>query len=143
MRREGRCAWTSAPIRNRARARCGCEWRLAQSVAPICTSSMESLTCHGWRTLRVAGDAAHELGLYGFGAAAHLIAQVAIHQGRRVYAFTRPGDTAGQAFARTLGAVWAGDSDQVPPVELDAAIIFAPVGALVPVALRATRKGGS
>jgi propanol-preferring alcohol dehydrogenase len=96
----------------------------------------------GWRTLRVAGDAAHELGLYGFGAAAHLIAQVAIHQGRRVYAFTRPGDTAGQAFARTLGAVWAGDSDQVPPVELDAAIIFAPVGALVPVALRATRKGG-
>jgi propanol-preferring alcohol dehydrogenase len=96
----------------------------------------------GWRTLRMAGDAAHELGLYGFGAAAHLIAQVAIHQGRRVYAFTRPGDTAGQAFARTLGAVWAGDSDQVPPVELDAAIIFAPVGALVPVALRATRKGG-
>src|SRR5882724_5193138 len=96
----------------------------------------------GWRTLRMAGEAARELGLYGFGAAAHLIAQVAIHQGRRVYAFTRAGDTAGQTFARTLGAAWAGDSDQVPPVELDAAIIFAPVGALVPLALRATRKGG-
>jgi propanol-preferring alcohol dehydrogenase len=96
----------------------------------------------GWRALRMAGDDARELGLYGFGAAAHLIAQVAMHQGRRVYAFTRAGDTAGQAFARALGAVWAGDSEQSPPVALDAAIIFAPVGALVPLALRATRKGG-
>jgi propanol-preferring alcohol dehydrogenase len=96
----------------------------------------------GWRALRMAGDDAREIGLYGFGAAAHLIAQVAIHQGRRVHAFTRKGDAAGQAFARSLGAVWAGDSDQAPPVALDAAIIFAPVGALVPLALRATRKGG-
>jgi len=96
----------------------------------------------GWRTLRMAGDDARELGLYGFGAAAHLIAQVAIHQGRRVYAFTRAGDAAGQAFALSLGAAWAGDSEQQPPVPLDAAIIFAPVGALVPLALRATRKGG-
>ena len=96
----------------------------------------------GWRTLRMAGDDARELGLYGFGAAAHLIAQVAIHQGRRVYAFTRAGDAAGQAFARSLGAAWTGDSEQQPPVSLDAAIIFAPVGALVPLALRATRKGG-
>jgi len=96
----------------------------------------------GWRALHMAGEGARELGLYGFGAAAHLIAQVAIYQGRRVYAFTRAGDTTGQAFARTLGAAWAGDSDQAPPIELDAAIIFAPVGALVPLALRATRKGG-
>lgn len=96
----------------------------------------------GWRALRLAGDDARELGLYGFGAAAHLIAQVAVHQGRRVYAFTRKGDSAGQAFARSLGAAWAGDSDQAPPTALDAAIIFAPVGALVPLALRATRKGG-
>ncbi|HTT09348.1 MAG TPA: zinc-dependent alcohol dehydrogenase family protein [Burkholderiaceae bacterium] len=96
----------------------------------------------GWRALRMAGDDARELGLYGFGAAAHLIAQVAIHQGRRVYAFTRKGDTTGQDFARSLGAAWAGDSEQAPPVALDAAILFAPVGALVPLALRATRKGG-
>jgi len=96
----------------------------------------------GWRALRMAGDDARDLGLYGFGAAAHLIAQVAVHQGRRVYAFTRKGDHASQAFARSLGAVWAGDSDQSPPTPLDAAIIFAPVGALVPLALRATRKGG-
>ncbi|HUL64926.1 MAG TPA: zinc-dependent alcohol dehydrogenase family protein [Burkholderiaceae bacterium] len=96
----------------------------------------------GWRALRMAGEDSRELGLYGFGAAAHLIAQVAIHQGRRVHAFTRAGDAAGQAFARSLGAAWAGDSEQSPPVALDAAIIFAPVGALVPLALRATRKGG-
>ena len=96
----------------------------------------------GWRSLRLAGDDASELGLYGFGAAAHLIAQVAIHQGRRVYAFTRPGNTDGQEFARSLGAVWAGDSDAPPPRLLDAAIIFAPVGALVPRALQAVRKGG-
>ncbi len=96
----------------------------------------------GWRSLRQAGDDARELGFYGFGAAAHLMAQVARHQGRRVYAFTRPGDVQAQAFARTLGAVWAGGSDETPPVQLDAAIIFAPVGALVPLALRAVRKGG-
>lgn len=96
----------------------------------------------GWRSLRMAGDEAHHIGLYGFGAAAHLIAQVARHQGRAVYAFTRPGDVQTQAFARDLGAVWAGGSDETPPCPLDAAIIFAPVGSLVPLALRAVRKGG-
>ncbi|MFO1398828.1 MAG: zinc-dependent alcohol dehydrogenase family protein [Burkholderiales bacterium] len=95
----------------------------------------------GYRALRMAGDA-RRLGLYGFGAAAHIVAQVARHQGREVYAFTRPGDAAAQAFARTLGATWAGDSDSSPPVELDAALIFAPVGALVPAALRAVARGG-
>ena len=95
----------------------------------------------GYRSLRAAGDAAR-LGLYGFGAAAHIIAQVATHEGRRVFAFTKPGDVEGQAFARTLGAVWAGGSDEAPPEHLDAAIIFAPVGSLVPVALRAVVKGG-
>jgi propanol-preferring alcohol dehydrogenase len=96
----------------------------------------------GWRALKLAGDGA-VLGLYGFGAAAHIIAQVARWQGRRVHAFTRPGDRAAQDFARELGAVWAGDSGQSPPEALDAAIIFAPLGALVPHALRAVRKGGS
>lgn len=95
----------------------------------------------GWRALRAAGDA-RELGLYGFGAAAHLVAQVAVREGRRVHAFTRPGDDEAQAFARELGAAWAGGSDEAPPVPLDAAILFAPVGALVPLALRAVRKGG-
>jgi propanol-preferring alcohol dehydrogenase len=96
----------------------------------------------GWRALRLAGESARDLGLYGFGAAGHLVAQVALSQGRRVYAFTRPGDAAGQAFARSLGVGWAGDSGQLPPVPLDAAILFAPVGALVPAALQAVRKGG-
>ncbi|MGA2079626.1 MAG: zinc-dependent alcohol dehydrogenase family protein [Holophaga sp.] len=95
----------------------------------------------GWRALTFAGDA-RRLGLYGFGASAHIVAQVARHQGRTVCAFTRPGDEAGQTFARSLGAAWAGGSDQAPPEPLDAAIIFAPVGALVPLALRAVRKGG-
>jgi propanol-preferring alcohol dehydrogenase len=95
----------------------------------------------GYRSLRMAGDA-ERLGLYGFGAAAHIIAQVARHQGRQVFAFTSPGDEEAQLFARELGAVWAGDSTQAPPEELDAAIIFAPVGALIPVALRAVAKGG-
>ena len=95
----------------------------------------------GYRALRMAGDA-RRLGLYGFGAAAHIIAQVACFEGREVYAFTRAGDTAGQAFAKHLGAVWAGDSTQLPPQPLDAAILFAPVGALVPAALRAVDKGG-
>jgi propanol-preferring alcohol dehydrogenase len=95
----------------------------------------------GWRSYRLAGEGS-ALGLYGFGAAAHILAQVASWQGRRVHAFTRPGDTAAQAFARSLGAVWAGGSDALPPEPLDAAIIFAPVGALVPVALKAVKKGG-
>jgi propanol-preferring alcohol dehydrogenase len=94
----------------------------------------------GWRSYRMAGDGA-ALGLYGFGAAAHILAQVAAWQGRRVYAFTRAEDKASQGFARSLGAVWAGSSDELPPELLDAAIIFAPVGALVPAALRAVKKG--
>jgi propanol-preferring alcohol dehydrogenase len=95
----------------------------------------------GYRSLRVAGEA-ERLGLYGFGASAHIVIQVARHQGRRVFAFTRPGDEDGQRFARELGAEWAGDSTGPAPEELDAAIIFAPVGELVPAALRATAKGG-
>lgn len=95
----------------------------------------------GYRALRMAG-AAETLGLYGFGAAAHILAQVALHQGRTIYASTKPGDDKGQAFARNLGAAWAGDSETAPPGDMDAAIIFAPVGSLVPAALRHTRKGG-
>jgi len=95
----------------------------------------------GYRALRLAGDA-ERLGLYGFGSSAHLIAQVARWQGRRVFAFTRPGDLETQAFARELGAEWAGGSDERPPEELDAAILFAPAGELVPAALRALAKGG-
>jgi propanol-preferring alcohol dehydrogenase len=96
----------------------------------------------GYRSLVAAGEA-RRLGLYGFGAAAHIIAQVARFQGRRVFAFTRPGDAPGRRFARELGAEWAGDPDEAPPEPLDAAIIFAPVGALVPLALRAVAKGGT
>jgi len=95
----------------------------------------------GYRSLRMAGDA-ERLGIYGFGAAAHIVAQVARHQGRRLFAFTRPGDVTAQAFAERLGAEWTGGSDEAPPEELDAAIIFAPIGALVPAALRAIRPGG-
>jgi propanol-preferring alcohol dehydrogenase len=96
----------------------------------------------GHRSLRLAGEAP-ALGLYGFGAAAHLVAQVARHQGRQVYAFTRPGDAEAQTFALSLGCAWAGGSDAAPAVLLDAAIVFAPVGNLVPVALKAVRKGGT
>jgi propanol-preferring alcohol dehydrogenase len=95
----------------------------------------------GYRALRLAGDA-RRLGVYGFGAAAHILAQVARHEGRPVYAFVRPGDAAGARFAREMGAVWAGGSDEAPPEPLDAAIIFAPAGELVPAALRAVAKGG-
>ena len=95
----------------------------------------------GWRSYRMAGDV-ETLGIYGFGAAAHILAQVASWQGKRIFAFTRKGDTAAQAFARSLGAEWAGGSDEAPPELLDAAIIFAPVGALVPAALKAVKKGG-
>jgi len=108
-------------------------------------ASLAPLLCAGligWRSLVIAGEEARTLGLYGFGAAAHIIAQVAIWQGRTVFAFTQPGDTTTQAFARKLGAVWAGGSDESAPAKLDAAIIFAPVGSLVPAALRAVRKGG-
>ena len=96
----------------------------------------------GYRALRMAGEA-ERLGIYGFGAAAHIITQIARHQGREVYAFTRPGDADGQRFALELGAVWAGGSDQTPPRPLDAALVFAPVGALVPAALKAVAKGGT
>ncbi len=95
----------------------------------------------GYRALRFAGDG-ERIGLYGFGASAHIVAQVARYRGQRVFAFTRPGDTPGQAFARSLGATWAGDSTMTPPEQLDAALIFAPLGALVPAALGATRKAG-
>jgi propanol-preferring alcohol dehydrogenase len=97
----------------------------------------------GYRSYRMAGKNAVRLGFYGFGAAAHLLAQVAVYEGKQVYAFTKPGDEAAQNFARRLGAAWAGSADELPPEKLDAAIIFAPVGALVPAALRATAKGGA
>lgn len=106
------------------------------SVAPLLCAGLI-----GWRSLVIAG-AAKKLGLYGFGAAGHIVAQVARWQGRTVFAFTRPADVATQAFAREFGATWAGGSDEMPPEPLDAAIIFAPVGALVPTALKAVRKGG-
>lgn len=96
----------------------------------------------GYRTLRMAGEGIRRLGIYGFGAAAHIVAQVAIHQDMEVFAFTRPGDTEAQNFSRSLGARWAGGSDQSPPAVLDAALLFAPVGALIPAALAAVRKGG-
>ena len=107
-----------------------------EQVAPLLCAGLI-----GYRSLRMCGDA-RRVGLYGFGASAHIIAQVCAWQGREVYAFTRRGDEAGQAFARELGAAWAGSSDQSPPERLDAAIIFAPVGALVPLALRAVAAGG-
>ncbi|MGO9634948.1 MAG: zinc-dependent alcohol dehydrogenase family protein [Steroidobacteraceae bacterium] len=106
------------------------------SLAPLLCAGLI-----GWRALNTAGEA-RRLGLYGFGAAAHIVAQVAAWQGRSVFAFTRPGDSATQRFASGLGAVWAGASGEMPPEPLDAAIIFAPVGELVPLALRVVRKGG-
>jgi propanol-preferring alcohol dehydrogenase len=96
----------------------------------------------GYRSLRKAGDA-KRLGIYGFGAAAHIVAQVARYEGREIFAFTRPGDTEAQEFARNLGATWSGGSEEAPPEELDAAIIFAPVGSLVPDALRAVNRGST
>jgi len=96
----------------------------------------------GYRSYRMAGEDAVRIGIYGFGGAAHIITQVAVHQGKQVFAFTRPGDFQAQQFARKMGAVWAGDSTEMPPEPLDAAIIFAPVGSLLPAALRATIKGG-
>ena len=107
------------------------------SLAPLLCAGLI-----GWRSLSIAGDG-RKLGLYGFGAAAHIVAQIARWQGRTVYAFTRPGDGATQDFARTLGAVWAGGSDEMPPEQLDAAIIFATAGDLVPLALKAVHKGGT
>ena len=106
------------------------------SLAPLLCAGLI-----GWRSLALAGES-KTVGLYGFGAAGHIVAQVAKWQGRAVFAFTRPGDTANQAFAKSLGAVWAGGSDEAPPEKLDAAIIYATVGDLVPLALKAVRKGG-
>jgi propanol-preferring alcohol dehydrogenase len=106
------------------------------SIAPLLCAGLI-----GWRSLVIAGDA-RKVGFFGFGAAAHILAQVARWQERSVYSFTRPGDSRTQEFAKSLGAVWAGDSDTAPPEPLDAAIIFAPAGALVPAALKAVRKGG-
>ena len=114
---------------------------LSEDLNPVEAAPMLCAGLIGWRSLKMAGDG-RTIGIYGFGAAAHIIAQVCNWQGRRVFAFTRPGDAAGQAFARSMGAQWAGGSDQAPPEPLDAAILFAPVGALVPAALAAVRKGG-
>jgi propanol-preferring alcohol dehydrogenase len=108
---------------------------------PVAAAPLMCAGLIGWRSLSIAGDG-RRIGLYGFGAAAHILAQVCVWQGRKVYAFTRPGDATAQQFASSLGAVWSGSSDELPPDKLDAAIIFAPVGALVPKALAAVRKGG-
>jgi propanol-preferring alcohol dehydrogenase len=108
---------------------------------PVATAPLMCAGLIGWRSLKLAGEG-RRIGLYGFGAAAHIIAQVCRWQGRDVYAFTRAGDSAAQDLALSLGARWAGSSDDLPPEPLDAAILFAPVGALVPAALRAVRKGG-
>jgi len=107
-----------------------------QSLAPLLCAGLI-----GWRSLNLAGEG-KRIGLYGFGAAAHLVTQIALWQGRSVYAFTRPGDNVSQAFALHLGAAWAGSSEDRPTVELDCAIIFAPIGALIPAALQSVRKGG-
>ncbi len=96
----------------------------------------------GYRSYRMAGEGAERIGIYGFGGAAHIVAQIAVHQGKKIFAFNRPGDSKAREFALQLGAVWAGDSTEMPPEPLDAAIIFAPVGPLVPAALQATVKGG-
>ncbi len=114
---------------------------LADDLDPVAGAPLLCAGLIGWRSLKAAGEA-QAVGIYGFGAAAHIIVQVCRWQGRRVFGFTRPGDAAAQAFARSLGAEWAGGSDEMPPAPLDAAILFAPVGALVPAALAAVRKGG-
>jgi propanol-preferring alcohol dehydrogenase len=117
-------------------------FRVTESDGDVATAPLLCAGLIGYRCLRKAGDA-HRLGIYGFGAAAHIIAQVARHQGREIFAFTSPGDTTAQEFARRLGAEWAGGSDETPPQPLDAAIIFAPVGPLVPAALRVLERGGT
>jgi propanol-preferring alcohol dehydrogenase len=114
---------------------------LDPALDPVETAPLLCAGLIGWRTLRMAGDVG-SVGLYGFGAAAHIVAQVCRWQGRPVFAFTRPGDCDAQDFARSLGAAWAGGSDELPPKLLDAALIFAPDGSLVPAALKAVRKGG-
>ncbi|HEY1943396.1 MAG TPA: zinc-dependent alcohol dehydrogenase family protein [Roseiarcus sp.] len=115
--------------------------KLPRECDPVAAAPLLCAGLIGWRCLKMAGPS-QRIGLYGFGAAAHIVAQICRHQKREVFAFTRPGDKAAQDFARALGASWAGGSDEAPPDELDAAILFAPVGALVPAALGAVRKGG-
>ncbi|MGC9397707.1 MAG: zinc-dependent alcohol dehydrogenase family protein [Anaerolineae bacterium] len=115
---------------------------IARHYDPVAAAPLLCAGLIGYRSYRMTGEHVQRLGLYGFGAAAHIIAQVAIHEGKEIYAFTRPGDEAGQAFARELGAIWAGGSLTQPPTPLDAAIIFAPVGPLVVEALKAVDKGG-
>jgi propanol-preferring alcohol dehydrogenase len=95
----------------------------------------------GYRSYRMTGEKNHNLGIFGFGGAAHIVTQIAVHQGKKIFAFTKPGDKQGQKFAKKLGAYWTGGSDEIPPEKLDAAIIFAPVGALIPSALKASDKG--
>jgi propanol-preferring alcohol dehydrogenase len=117
-------------------------FKLPEGLEPVHAAPLLCAGLIGYRSYRMCGDGVERLGIYGFGAAAHLTCQVAVWRGQEVYAFTSPGDATAQAFARELGAVWAGASTTPPPVLLDAAIIFAPVGPLVPAALRATVKGG-
>lgn len=119
----------------------GYAFALGDSIDPVAAAPLMCAGLIGWRSLVMAGPA-RRIGLYGFGAAAHILAQVCRWQGREVYAFTRPGDMAAQEHARSLGARWAGGSDEAPPERLDAAILFAPVGNLVPLALTAVAKGG-
>ena len=116
-------------------------FRIPDSYDDVSAAPLLCAGLIGYRSLRKAGDA-RRLGLYGFGAAAHIVAQVARHEGRSVFAFTRPGDAEAQKFARHLGVAWAGGSDETAPEKLDAAVIFAPIGALVPAALRAVDRGG-
>jgi len=135
-RKRAHHSWRPSPIETRPRPP-GAELSVPGVVLGLNPNGLGII-----RSLRMAGDA-ERLGLYGFGAAAHIVAQVAVHEGRRVFAFTKSGDTAGQEFALSLGAIWAGASDAAPPEALDAAIIFAPVGPLVPTALRSVAKGGT
>ena len=115
---------------------------LPESYSDLAAAPLLCAGLIGYRTYRLAGENVERLGIYGFGAAGHIIAQVAAYQGKKVYAFTRPGDTATQSFARRLGAYWAGGSDEMPPDELDAALVLAPVGALMVTALKSVSKGG-
>jgi alcohol dehydrogenase, propanol-preferring len=117
-------------------------FRISESYGDTAAAPLLCAGLIGYRSYRMIGDKARRIGIYGFGAAAHIISQVAVYEQKRVYAFTRAGDTAAQQFALRLGATWAGESSELPPEPLDAAILFAPVGALLPTALKATVKGG-
>jgi propanol-preferring alcohol dehydrogenase len=123
-------------------ARAAYAFALPEDADPVALAPLMCAGLIGYRALRMAGPA-RKIGIFGFGAAAHILCQIAVWEGREVHAFTRPGDTESQAFARDLGAVWAGASDEPPPCALDASLIFAPVGALVPQSLKSLRKGGT